>query len=183
MIYTFPLSQVAAWLGFAVFLVHAWCFFDYDRAVIWCRQFPRSETWGALLLVVATTWAAWLAGTMNLMEYTRFRPLFVLAAVALGISSWLYVREFVAVRALGVLFLLGANVLLDACFLREDALRLIVVAYAYVMVGMGMILVGAPYVLRDVIGWYFANPFRGKLLLFLEMLSGLILLGLGVFVY
>lgn len=183
MIYSFSLSQVAVWLGFGVFLIHAWCFFDYDRAVAWCRRFPRSETWGALLLALATAWAAWLAGTINLMEYTRFRPLFVLAAVALGVTSWLYVREFIAVRALGILFLLGANVLLDACFLREDALRLIVVGYAYAMVVMGMVMVGAPYLLRDVIGWYFANPFRGKLLLLLEILSGLVLLGLGVFVY
>lgn len=183
MIYSFSLSQVAVWFGFGVFVVHAWCFFDYERAVVWSRRFPRSELWGGLLLAVATAWAAWLAGTMNLMEYTRFRPIFVLAAVALGVTSWLYVREFIAVRALGVLFLLGANVLLDACFLREDALRLIVVGYAYAMVVMGMIMVGAPYLLRDVIGWYFANPFRGKLLLFLEMVSGLVLLGLGIFVY
>jgi hypothetical protein len=34
-----------------------------------------------------------------------------------------------------------------------------------------------------VIEWYFANPFRGKLLLLLEALFGLALLGLGVFVY
>lgn len=183
MIYSFSLSQVAVWLGFGVFLVHAWCLFDYERAVVWCQRFPRSELWGGLLLALATAWAAWLAGTMNLMEYTRFRPLFVLAAVALGITSWLYVREFIAVRALGVLFLLGANVLLDASFLREDILRLIVVGYAYVMVVMGMIMVGAPYLLREVIAWYFGNPFRGKLLLFLEMASGLVLLGLGAFVY
>ena len=183
MIYSFPLSQVAAWLGFGVFLVHAWCFFDYDRAVVWCRKFPRSEAWGGGLLAVATAWAAWLAGTMNLMEYTRFRPLFVLAAVALGVTSWLYVREFIAVRALGILFLLGANILLDACFLREDTARLVVVGYAYFMVVGGMFMVGAPYLLRDLIDWYFANPFRGKLLLALEMVSGLVLLGLGLFLY
>ena len=183
MIYPFSLSQVAVWLGFGVFLAHAWCFFDYDRAVAWCRKFPRSETWGGALLVLATAWAAWLAGTMNLMEYTRFRPLFVLAAVALGVTSWLYVREFIAVRALGILLLLGANVLLDACFLREDPLRLLVVGYAYLMVVFGMVMVGAPYVLREVIHWYFGNPFRGKSLLVLEMIFGLILLGLGLFAY
>jgi ABC-type multidrug transport system fused ATPase/permease subunit len=67
--------------------------------------------------------------------------------------------------------------------LREDALRLIVVGYAYFMAVAGMFMVGAPYLLRDVIDWYFANPFRGKLLLLLEAIFGLALLGLGVFVY
>ncbi|NCZ95959.1 MAG: hypothetical protein EBZ44_02165 [Verrucomicrobia bacterium] len=183
MIYSFSLSQVAVWLGFGSFLIHAWSFFDYDRARAWWRAFPRSEPMGGFLLALATAWAAWLAGTMNLMEYTRFRPLFILAAVALGVTSWLYVREFIAVRALGVLLLLGANILLDACFLREDHLRLLVVAYAYVMIVKGMFMVGAPYLMRDGIDWAMANPFRGKLLVLLGLLFALVLLGLGVFVY
>ena len=183
MIYSFTLAQVAVWLGFGLFLIHAYFFYNYEKAVPWARAFPRSDRLGGVLLALATAWAAWLAGTMNLMEYTRFRPLFFLAAVGLGVTSWLYVREFIAVRALGVLFLLGANVLLDACFLREDTLRLIVVGYAYFMAVAGMFMVGAPYLLRDVIDWYFANPFRGKLLLLLEALFGIVLLGLGVFVY
>ena len=183
MIYSFTLSQVAVWLGFGSFLVHAWGCLNYEKAVAWWRRFPRSEPVGGLLLALATAWAAWLAGTMNLMEYTRFRPLFVLAAVGLGVTSWLYVREFIAVRALGVLLLLGANILLDACFLREDKLRLVVVAYAYVLVGKGMFMVGAPYLLRDAIDWSFANPFRGKVLLWLGLLFSLGLLGLGIFVY
>jgi len=183
MIYSFSLSQVAVWLGFVSFLLHAWCFFNYQQAVAWWRAFPRSEPAGGVLLALATAWAAWLAGTINLMEYTRFRPLFILAAVALGVASWLYVREFIAVRSLGVLLLLGANLLLDACFLREDKLRLIVVAYAYLLVGKGMFMVGAPYLLRDAMDWAFANPFRGKLLIFLGLLFALVLLGLGVFVY
>ena len=183
MIYPFSLSQVLVWLGFGSFLLHAWWFFNYEKAVTWGRSFPRSEPIGAVLLALATAWAAWLAGTMNLMEYTRFRPIFVLAAVALGVSSWLYVREFIAVRALGVLLLLGANILLDACFLREDKLRLVVVAYAYFLIVKGMFMVGAPYLLRDAILWAFANPFRGKLLLLLGLGFAIFLLGLGVFVY
>ena len=79
--------------------------------------------------------------------------------------------------------LLGANILLDACFLREDKIRLIVVAYAYVLIVKGMFMVGAPYLLRDGIDWALANPFRGKLLLLLGLVFGLVLLGLGLFVY
>jgi len=180
---SFPLAQVAVWLGFGLFLIHAYLFYHFEKAGPWARAFPRADRLGGFLLVLATAWAAWLVGTMNLMEYTRFRPLFVLAALGLGVTSWLYVREFIAVRALGVLLLLGANVLLDACFLREDTLRLIVVAYAYGLIVAGMIMVGAPYLLRDALGWALANPFRGKLLLFLGLVFGLVLLGLGVFAY
>jgi len=117
------------------------------------------------------------------MEYTRFRPLFVLGVVGLGVTSWLYVREFIAVRSLGILFLLGGDVMLDAAFLRQDIARLLVVSYAYVIIIEGMVMVGAPYLLRDAIGWGLATPLRGKFLLGAGLLFGLVLLGLGLFVY
>jgi hypothetical protein len=138
---------------------------------------------GGLLLTAATAWAAWLAGTINLMEYTKYRPLFVLGVIGLGVSSWLYVREFIAVRSLGILLLMGADVLLDAAFLRYDAARLVVVSYAYVLIIEGMFMVGAPYLLRDAIDWALASPVRGKSLIVFGILFGLLLMGLGLFVY
>ena len=113
----------------------------------------------------------------------RFRPLFVLGVVGLGVTSWLYVREFIAVRSLGILFLLGADVLLDAAFLRQDGARLIVVSYAYLIIAEGMFMVGAPYLLRDAISWGLAHSARGRLLMALGVFFGLVLLGLGLFVY
>ena len=183
MIYSFSLPQVSVWLGFALFLGHAWCFFDYARCAAWWKTFPRSDRMGGILLAVATGWTAWLAGTINLMEYTKYRPLFILGVIGLGVSSWLYVREFIAVRSLGILLLLGADVLLDAAFLRYDAARLVVVSYAYVLILEGMFMVGAPYLLRDVIEWALANPTRGKGLLVPGIVFGLLLMALGIFVY
>ncbi|NDC80942.1 MAG: hypothetical protein EB090_06735 [Verrucomicrobia bacterium] len=183
MIYSFSLPQVSVWLGFALFLGHAWCFFDYARCAAWWKTFPRSDRMGGILLAVATGWTAWLAGTINLMEYTKYRPLFILGVIGLGVSSWLYVREFIAVRSLGILLLLGADVLLDAAFLRYDAARLVVVSYAYVLILEGMFMVGAPYLLRDVIAWALANPARGKGLLVPGIVFGLLLMALGIFVY
>lgn len=183
MIYSFSLSQVSVWVGFALFLGHAWCFFDYAKCAAWWKAFPRSDRMGGILLAAATAWTAWLAGTINLMEYTRYRPLFIMGVIGLGVSSWLYVREFIAVRSLGILLLLGADVMLDAAFLRYDAARLVVVAYAYVLILEGMFMVGAPYLLRDAMDWAFAQPVRAKGLLLFGILFGLLLMGLGLFVY
>ena len=183
MIYSFSLPQVSVWLGLGILLSHGWGLLDYAKATAWLRGFPRNDGVGGFLLVLATAWTAWLAGTINLMEYTRFRPLFILGVIGLGVTSWLYVREFIAVRSLGILFLLGADVLLDAAFLRQDQARLIVVSYAYVILVEGMFMVGAPYLLRDALGWGLATPVRGKLLMGLGVLFGLVLIGLGLFVY
>ena len=183
MIYSFSLSQVAVWLGFGLVCTHAWGLFDLGKTTVWAKRFPRNDLAGGVLLGLATAWASWLAGTINLMEYTRFRPLFILGVIGLGVSSWLYVREFIAVRSLGVLFLLGANVLLDAAFLREDAARLVVVAYAYLIIVEGMVMVGAPYVLRDAMDWGLARTGRSRCLLSLGLVFGLLLMVLGVWVY
>ncbi len=103
--------------------------------------------------------------------------------IGLGVSSWLYVREFIAVRSLGILFLLAGDVFLDAAFLREDATRLVVVSYAYLMIIEGMVMVGAPYLLRDAITWGLGTATRGKWLMAMGVIFGLVLLGLGLFVY
>ena len=183
MIYSFSLSQVAVWLGFGLICTHAWGLFDLAKTTEWAKRFPRNDLAGGVLLGLATAWAAWLAGTINLMEYTRFRPLFIFGVIGLGISSWLYVREFIAVRSLGVLCLLGANVLLDAAFLRDDAARLVVVAYAYLIIVEGMVMVGAPYCLRDGIAWGLATPRRSRLFLSAGMIFGIVLMVLGIWVY
>ena len=107
MIYSFTLAQVSVWVGLGLILSHGWWLFDQRQSVEWIRAFPRNDALGGVLLAIATGWSAWLAGSINLMEYTRFRPLFILGVVGLGVTSWLYVREFIAVRSLGILFLLG----------------------------------------------------------------------------
>jgi hypothetical protein len=183
MIYSFSLAQVSVWVGLGLILSHGWGLFDHRQSAQWIRAFPRNDALGGFLLAIATGWSAWLAGSINLMEYTRFRPLFILGVVGLGVTSWLYVREFIAVRSLGILLLLGGDVLLDAAFLRNDSARLLVVSYAYLIIVEGMVMVGAPYLLRDAIHWGLATPARGKFLLGMGFLFGLLLLGLGLFVY
>ena len=81
MIYSFSLSQVSVWAGLGLLLSHGWGLLDYRQATQWIRSFPRGDGFGGLLLALATGWSAWLAGTINLMEYTRFRPLFVLGVI------------------------------------------------------------------------------------------------------
>ena len=86
MIYSFSLSQVSVWAGLGLLLSHGWGLLDYRQATQWIRSFPRGDGFGGLLLALATGWSAWLAGTINLMEYTRFRPLFVLGVIGLGVQ-------------------------------------------------------------------------------------------------
>ena len=65
-------------------------------------------------------------------------------------GSW---TNFWPSRALGILFLLAAEPLLDAAFFRTETSRLLVTVFAYLLIVVGLFWVTMPYLLRDQINW------------------------------
>ena len=116
-------------------------------------KLPRSFVAGVVLLTVAFIWSFWLLFTMEMGEFSGFRrPLMI--ALPIGYVLVLrFVNEFLAVRALGILFLLAAEPLLEAAFLRYEPSRLLVTVLAYILIVKGMFWVTMPYLLRDHIAW------------------------------
>ena len=86
----------------------------------------------------------------------------LLGIVAGAVLSWIYVPEFLAVRALGMLLLLAAEPLLESAVLRNEPSRLLLVVLAYAWVIAGLFNVGMPYLLRDALQWLTARPIRLK---------------------
>lgn len=116
-------------------------------------KLPRSRVMGIVLLTLAFLWSFWLLATMEMGEFSGFRrPLMI----ALPIGYFLvmrFVEEFLAVRSLGILFLLAGEPLLEAAFLRYENSRLLVTVFAYVLIVIGLFWVTMPYLLRDQINW------------------------------
>lgn len=183
MIYSLSLSQVAAGLGLAWLAGHAWAALDEVRARAWLLRAPRNLVLGWVLLALAASWFALLLGTMDLMEYTPHRMKFVLAVLGIAGLCAHFMREFLAVRAGGALLLLLAQVLLDAAFLRDEPSRLVVTVMAYGFVVAGMAMVGAPYLLRDLLERVCADAGRFRVAAWAGAAWGVVLLGLGLFVY
>ncbi len=76
----------------------------------------------------------------------------MLIGIAAGaVLSWIYVEEFLAVRALGMLLLLCAEPTLESAMLRTEPSRLLLVILAYGWIVGGLFFVGMPYLLRDAI--------------------------------
>lgn len=116
-------------------------------------KFPRSAVAGMVLLTLAFVWSFWLLATMEMGEFSGFRrPLLFFLPVAYALVL-MFVREFLAVRALGMLYLLAATPLLEAAFLRYEPSRLLVTVFAYVLIVKGIFWVTMPYLLRDRIHW------------------------------
>ena len=133
-------------------------------------RFPRNPMAGQILLGIGLGWF-WLlvapdgigklsALTMDLGEFNNAkRILRILVPVALVLVV-ISVRDFLAVRALGLCGLLAAAPLLEAAFLKDPASRLLVPIYAYALLTTSMFFVGMPYLFRDAVAWFTADGKR-----------------------
>lgn len=183
MIYHFTLQQVSLVLGALLLLTHAYALFQPALSQKFLKKLPRHTPIGIALMILATLWFSWVLINMDLMEYSSFRNHFLIVVVIGGSLMIGFVRELLTGRAIGALLLLAAYVILDACFMRNEPLKLILVINAYVYIIMGMALVASPYFLRDAIEWVYENHARSCSAALLGVFYGatLMLLGLTVF--
>ena len=138
------------------------------------QKFPRDQTSGQILLGIGLAWF-WLliapdglgklsALAMDLGEFNGAKPLLRLLVPVSMVLVAISVRDFLAVRALGLVGLMVAAPLLAAAFLKDPASRLLVPVYAYVLLTASLFWVGMPYLFRDAVSWVTAGRKRWNFL-------------------
>ena len=134
------------------------------------HKFPRHPWLGQVILGIGLAWF-WLliapeglgtlsALAMDLGEFNGAKPILQWLVPMSLVLVTLSVRDFLAVRALGLLGLMAASPLLEAAFLKEPASRLLVPVFAYAMLTASMFCVGMPYLFRNAVTWVTATPQR-----------------------
>lgn len=168
-----PLFGTGLVLAIWLIAVHSWMFFKPTTAQAFLKQFPRNQFLGQILLGIGLCWF-WLliaptglgklsALSMELGEFNGVKPLLRIA-VPIAIFLVAYsVRDFLAVRALGIVGLMVASPLLEAAFLRDPASRLLLPIYAYALLTASLFWVGMPYLFRDAVTWVTADQKRWKI--------------------
>jgi len=137
---------------------------------------PRNTNFGTGLLLVCFVWTFIVWTEMDLGEFFNLeRPVQLILIIGFFAVST-YVKEFLAVRAIGFFFILAAAPVLDAAFLQPPSSRLLLVALAYIWILEGMFWVGMPYVMRDQIDWATADPKRWKAITLTGAAYGAVLL-------
>ena len=106
-----------------------------------------------------------------------------MAVPVLFILTVLFVEEFLAARAIGILAMLVAEPILSAAFLRSESSRLLLVVLAYIWLTLGMFWVGKPYLLRDQINWITKSVLWWRALSGLGVLWGALIFSLALFAY
>ncbi len=154
---------------------------DFSRNL--AKRLPRSRVAGFLILTIDLFWALWLLATMEMGEFQSFRrPLLIILPIGFFLVLR-FVDEFLAVRALGILFLLAAEPLLDAAFFRMEPSRLLVTVLAYLLIVIGLFWVTMPYLMRDHINWSARTAGRWRLAHGLVMIYGVTILACAVTQY
>jgi hypothetical protein len=183
MLYDFTLRTVGLLVGIGLLLAHVAALLLPDKIGPWLKVFPRSRAAGLFLCSFAALWAFWLAATMDLGEFSPQRVLICGVILAGAIMVPMFAEEFLAVRALGILALLAAEPLLGAAFLRPEQSRLLLVVLAYLWATAGLVMVGAPYLLRDAIDWLTAARWRYQLVSASGVVYGLALIAVALLFY
>jgi hypothetical protein len=180
MIYPFSLQLTGIVVGLLLVIAHALALALPVPTQSFLRALPRSRTWGTIFLAISALWAFWLVCTIDLGEFARLRSLLTIAVPVGAVLAWVFVDEFLAVRALGILALLAADPILDAAFLRLEASRLLLVCLAYVWILSGLFLVGMPYIMRDLIAWIVGSTTRYRAGAMAGIVCGAAILGCAI---
>jgi hypothetical protein len=129
------------------------------------KALPRSRRASWLFMVAGALWFLWRLVHLSTADELLPKPLLIVAFGAVAVLSFNYAPDFLAVRGLAVLILLGAGELLYAAYMEwAHPQRLFMVGAVYVAIVAAIYLGGYPYRLRDFFGWLFARNSRARVL-------------------
>ena len=147
------------------------------------RKFPRSEPVGYLLMLLGTAWFLWNLQQENISDFAAYKKAMLIGFGAVGVATCIYVRDFLAVRGLAIVFLLLAKLMVDTARWEDTEWRLVIVTWAYLLVAAGMWFTISPWRLRDFLNWGTATDQRIRVGCGLRLAFGLFILALGLVVF
>ena len=147
------------------------------------RRFPRSEPWGWVLMLLGTVWFLWNLQQEKISDFEAYKPYMLVGFAAVGLGTCVFVRDFLAVRGLAIVLLLLAKLMLDTARWADTDWRLVIAAWAYLLVAAGMWFTVSPWRLRDLLEWGTRTDLRIRVGSGFRLAFGLFvaLLGLAVF--
>ncbi|MDB6138486.1 MAG: hypothetical protein JWO94_1558 [Verrucomicrobiaceae bacterium] len=158
-----PLKGTGIAVALALLAGHAYAFLKGDQAKSFLKAFPRSYFWAAILLSIDFVWGMMCLANMDMGEFYNLRSWFLYLVPVGFVLVLVFVREFLAVRALGALLLLIGGIVLEAAFLKPQMSRLLLPVIAYAWIIAGLYFVGMPFLMRDGISWVTAKSQRWSL--------------------
>jgi hypothetical protein len=147
------------------------------------RKFPRHTTVGYVLVLLGTAWFLYYVSQESVSDFASLKKVFYLLFGGIGIGACFFVRDYLPVRGLAVLFLLAAKLMVDAARWEPTEWRLVIATWAYAMAIAGMWFTISPWRLRDILNWSVATESRTRVTSGLRVAFGLFVIVLGLTVF
>lgn len=171
-----PLFGTGVVLGLWLVGLHILMLVKAEAVQGFLKKLPRNNQLGQVLLGVGLIWF-WLLvqptgkGALNFIamelgDFDKLKPFLRIAVPVSIVLVAISVKEFLAVRALGLLGLMVAAPLLGAAYLEDPTSRLLIPIFAYILIIKSLYWVGMPYIFRDSVNWAIAKQSRWRMLCF-----------------
>jgi hypothetical protein len=147
------------------------------------RKFPRYTPVGYALVLLGTVWFLYYVQQENVSDFASMKNKFYYVFGAVGLGTCIFVRDFLPVRGLAVVFLLMAKLMVDTARWQPTDWRLVICFWAYALVLAGMWFTISPWRLRDIINWSVATESRTRLTSGVRVAFGVFVVVLGLTVF
>ncbi len=177
------LSTLSIILGLIVVLLNVFGLLKPKAFAAAARKFPRNTAVGYVLTLLGTFWFLYYVSQESVSDFATMKKFFYLLFGGVGIATCIFVRDFLPVRGLAVVFLLMARLMTDAARWADTDWRLVISTWAYVLAVAGMWFTISPWRLRDILNWSVATESRTRMLSGVRFGFGLLVLVLGLTVF
>ncbi len=144
------------------------------------QAFPRSKAATYVVFPAGAAWFLYEIWHLSPADFGEYRTYLFFGFLAVALLSFKCVPDFLAVRGLAALILMGSMPLLDAGFMNFEHRRILLYKVAIYLAITAAIWLGAqPWRLRDFLSWLFARPKRAKALGGALTAYGLLLAGVA----
>lgn len=127
------------------------------------KSFPRSTAAAYLFFGVGAAWFLYAIWHLSPADFGEYRTYLFIGFLIVAVLSFKCVPDFLAVRGLATVILMGAMPLLDAGYMNFEHAQIVFYKIAVYLAIAGAIWLGAqPWRLRDFFGWLFAQPGRTR---------------------
>ena len=127
------------------------------------KSFPRSTAAAYLFFGVGAAWFLYAIWHLSPADFGEYRTYLFIGFLLVAALSFKCVPDFLAVRGLATVILMGAMPLLDAGYMNFEHAQIFLYKIAVYLAIAAAIWLGAqPWRLRDFFGWLFAQPGRTR---------------------
>ncbi len=162
--------------GLLLALLGALLVWNEPRVVAALRGFPRSQRAAIVFFGGGAAWFLWRISSLGEADliFVQKPGILLLAFGALAVLAFFYAPDFLAVRGLCVLTLIGSEPLLAASYMNYTTpliwVHKVVIYFGLVL---ALYLAAAPFRVRDVLEWLYRAPGRPRWVGFVFLAVGL----------